>query len=153
MYRILTFLFLLIAFSSCEPELTNDFSFLEGSWKAQLNDSNYILESWKKENEHLYTALTYEVSDSGMILSEEIKIELTDSGTFYKPTIEALAGGAHEFSYLFESQEDNTYTFKNMENKVSVIWYKFIDENHMEAGIQKEIGKNEFVLSFEKVKP
>lgn len=149
MKRVLLFFSVILLCNSCRPELTNDFTFLVGSWKADISDSVYLLETWEQVDDKNYKALTYEVSDSGMNLSEQITIEITDSGTFYKPTIEALSGG-HEFTYTFVSQDDDHYIFENKKNGVTVIWYKIIDSTHLEAGIQKEKGKDEFVLSFEK---
>ena len=143
-------LLLLVLYTSCKQELTQDFSFLEGSWKMETSDSTYLLESWEKKNDKHFTALSYAVSDTGMQLAEEIELQITDSGTYYYPTIEGLDGPV-TYSYKFISQDDSTYVFKNKQNKISVIWYKLLDEKHMNAGIQGADGKDKFVLTFEKV--
>lgn len=148
--RLLPLFLIVLMFTTCKPNLTKDFSFLVGSWKMETSDSTYLLESWEKVNDKHYTALSYVVTDTGMQLSEEIEIDITDSGTYYKPTIEGL-NGPHQFSYRFVSQDDNTYVFENRENKIAVIWYKMLDEKHLNAGIQEANGKDKFVLTFEKV--
>ena len=151
MFRRLLFFCVLVLFASCKPELTKDFSFLEGNWKMQLEDSSYLLESWEKVNDQHYTALNYFVSDTGMQLTEEIEIDVTDSGTFYKPTIEGLNGG-FAFSYKFISQDDNKYVFENKEYDFPHrIWYKVIDANNMQAGIENETGDKKETFVFEKV--
>ncbi len=153
MSRNITFLFLLTICISCNSntELTKDFSFLEGSWKMVLDDSTYILESWEKVNDQHYTALNYVVSDTGMQLSEEIEIDITDSGTFYKPTIEGLNGGV-AFSYRFVSQENEKYVFENEAYDFPRrIWYKTITARQMEAGIESETGDRKQNFVFEKV--
>ena len=153
MYRKIFFFFLVVFASSCQPELTKDFSFLEGSWKMQTSDSTYLLESWEKTDETHYNALNYVVSDNGgMQLSEEIEIEITDSGTYYKPTIEGINGG-RPFMYKFVSQDDNKYVFENEEYDFPrKIWYKVIDAKNMQAGIENESGDKQETFVFEKVR-
>ena len=152
MFRKLLFFCALVILASCQPELTRDFSFLEGSWKMKTSDSTYLLENWKKTDEQHYNALNYIVSDSsGMVLSEEIEIEITDTGTYYKPTIEGINGG-RPFMYKFISQDDKKYVFENKEYEFPrKIWYKVIDANNMQAGIENEAGDKKETFIFEKV--
>lgn len=152
MKRALFFLSLILVFASCQPELTKDFSFLEGSWKMQTSDSTYLLESWEKTDETHYNALNYVVSDSGgMQLSEEIEIEITDSGTYYKPTIEGINGG-QPFLYKFISQDDKKYVFENKAYDFPrKIWYKILDDNNMQAGIENENGDKIQTFIFERL--
>ena len=140
MFKKLLLFSSIVLLSSCQPELTTDFSFLEGTWKMEIDDSTYIQETWEKIDDKHYSALNYEVSPSGMKLSEEIEIEITDSGTFYKPTIEVLDGG-RQFSYRFVSQENEKYLFENDSlDYPQKIWYQVINENIMEAGIENKSG-------------
>ncbi len=145
-------LFIIIFLASCQTKLTKDFTFLEGSWKMKTSDSTYLLESWEKTDETHYNALNYVVSDSGgMVLSEEIEIEITDSGTYYKPTIEGINGG-QPFMYKFVSQDDNKYVFENKEYDFPrKIWYKIVDANNIQAGIENESGTQKETFIFEKV--
>lgn len=153
MFRKLIFFSTFVLLASCQPELTTDFSFLEGSWKMQTSDSTYLLESWEKTSETHYSALNYVVSHSGgMELSEEIAIDITDSGTYYKPSIIGLNDG-NPFMYKFISQEDKKYIFENEAYDFPrKIWYKVIDENNMQAGIESESGDQKETFIFERVK-
>lgn len=152
MFRKLLFFCVLVILASCKPELTEDFSFLEGSWKMQTSDSTYLLETWEKIDDNNYSALTYVVSDSaGMELSEEILINITDSGTYYKPIIVGLNDG-NPFMYKFTSQNDKKYVFENEAYDFPrKIWYKVIDENNMQAGIESERGDKKETFIFVRV--
>jgi hypothetical protein len=151
MFKKLLFFSALFFMAGCQTELTKDFSFLEGSWKMETSDSTYLLETWEKVNDTKYTALNYFITDTGMQLTEEIEIDITDSGTFYRPTIEAIDGG-RQFSYLFISEDDNKYVFENKEYDFPRrIWYKRVDENNIEAAIENASGDKKEVFRYEKV--
>lgn len=152
MRKSILFVLSLAVITSCQPDLTKDFSFLEGSWKMVTSDSSYLLEKWEKVDDNNYAALNYVISDSlGMQLSEEIKIQITDSGTYYMPTIIGLNDG-DPFKYNFISQENNKYVFENeLYEFPRRIWYKVIDENNMQAGIESESGDKKETFIFEKV--
>ncbi len=117
----------------------------------ETSDSTYLLESWEKVDEQTYKALNYTVSDVGMQLSEQIAIEITDSGTYYKPMIEGLSEGI-EFSFKFVSQDDNKYIFENKTYDFpSKIWYKLVDSNTIQAGIENQGGDKRESFIYEKV--
>jgi len=142
---------LLVLYASCRPNLTTDFSFLVGSWKMEINDSIYILETWEKVDDRRYSALNYEVSPSGMQLSEEILLEVTDSGTYYNPSIEGIDGTA-SFSYKFVSQDNDRYVFENDEYTFpSKICYKLIDAKTLEASLENNSGDQKENYQFKKV--
>lgn len=142
MKRVLLFFSVVLVFASCESELNPDFSFLEGSWKMQIDDSTYLLESWEKINHEHYKALNYEISPTGMKLSQENEIEITDSGTYLRATIEALDGG-RQFEFKLVADTDNKYIFENDEFEVPLtFWYENIDENNMEVGSERGDEKN-----------
>ncbi len=140
--------------ASCQPNLPTDFSFLIGSWKMKTTDTSYIIETWEQIDAQHYHALNYVVTDSGgMQLSEEIALEVTDSGTYYKPTIEGI-NGDQPFLYKYILHEDNKYIFENKEYDFPrKIWYKLIDAKHMEAGIENEQGDKKETFTFEKMEP
>jgi hypothetical protein len=140
-YAFILLSFVLFCFS-CRQNQTADFSFLEGSWKMQLNDSTYLQETWEKIDKQHYSALNYEVGTSGMKLSQESEIEETDSGCYYRTTIEAL-DGARQFEFELTSQSDNKFVFVNEEfNLPQKVWYKKIDDNKLEVGIESGDQKN-----------
>lgn len=127
---------------SCESEPEADFSFLEGSWKKPIDDSTYLLESWEKIDATHYSALNYEVSSAGMKLSQESEIEKTDSGYYFRTTIDAL-DGARQFEFELVSQSGDHYVFINEEfNVPQKVWYKKIDEQNLEVGIESGEQKN-----------
>ena len=145
-------LIILTLFVSCKQELPTDFSFLLGSWKMTTSDTSYILESWQKTDAQHYNALNYVVSDSGgMQLSEEIEIAISESGTYYKPTIEGL-NGDKPFMYKYVAHQDGKYVFENKEYDFPrKIWYKIIDTNNLQAGIENESGDKKETFIFKRV--
>lgn len=150
MKRVLLFFSAILILASCQPELTPDFSFLKGSWKMQIDDSTYLLESWEKIDKQHYKALNYEVSKSGMKLNQANEIEVADSGTYLRATIEALDGG-RQFEFKLVSQSDNKYVFVNDQFEIPLtLWYENVDDNNMQVGSER--GDEKHVLPYVKEK-
>lgn len=133
-------LFFSMVLFSCGKK-KEDFSFLIGNWKMQMNDSSYLLEKWEKQSETIYSGMAFVINEKGSNLMEEMKIEQKENTYFFIAKVENQNNN-EEVAFELKSNKEGKYIFENPSHDFpKKVWYQKIDNNNLKAGIEDEDGK------------
>ena len=126
---------------SCSRKETVSFgalSKLEGKWimeGGENPESNFLLESWTKVNDTLFTGTAYEVVNNDSSLAETIRLVIREDKIYYIPSVTNQNDG-QPVPFLLTKSENNKFVFENKEHDFpNTIVYEFNGENELEASV------------------
>lgn len=142
--------FVVLLSFSCKPNYDLK-TWPTGRWKMNTSDSTYLLEDWKKINDHLFEGKVYSISPSDTILVEEIGVLNEEGELLMKPKVVGQNNG-QEVVFTLSKMEDGKYVFENNAHDFpNVIWYYPVNAQTLQAGIEDKEGKIKQTFIYEKV--
>ena len=116
---------------SCKRKETVTFgtlSKLEGKWVMEGGDnpeSNFLLESWTKVNDTLFTGTAYEVVNNDSTLAETIRLVIREDKIYYIPSVTSQNDG-QAVPFQLTKSENNKFVFENKEHDFpnTILWWQ-----------------------------
>jgi len=152
--RIVSFIAagLLIACGKSEkqPHAVEQAKWLIGSWENK-NEIGTLTETWKKENDSVFSATSYFIKGKDTLHSETIKLDETDGILTYTPTVIGQNNNK-PVPFKLTSSTENQLVFENPQHDYpQKIVYDFINNDSIVATIsgrqQGRLSSDRFSLS------
>lgn len=134
--------FLIIAFIGnidlVNSQTFNDLNWLLGSWRMKQEGVEFA-EIWTKKDSTSFSGKGIGVSGNDTIFYEEIQLQFKQGEICYN--VKSRGQNDNEtVSFKLVNHGINTFVFENIEHDFpSLIIYKRLNENHMEAWIEGKI--------------
>ena len=140
---------------SCQSAKQTPFELISpiaGVWSMPVGDKpedGFIIESWIKVNDTLYSGRSYKVIDGDSTLTETIQLILKGTDLFYIPTVQAQ-NNQQPVSFRLTRQEGMKFTFENPEHDFpTTIVYEFRNDSTLKASISGTINSELKTMDFE----
>lgn len=135
MRNLLVFVALFGNISFAKSQTFNDLNWLLGSWKMKQEGVEFS-EIWTQIDSFNYSGKGIGVAGKDTIFYEEIQLQFQQDGIYYK--VKSRGQNDNEFvSFKLVNHGLNTFIFENIKHDFpSLIIYKRLNDNHMEAWIE-----------------
>lgn len=140
---------------SCQSRNADPFgnlSKIEGEWAMAAGnkpEDGFIVESWVKVNDTLYSGKSYEVVNGDSILTETIQLISNGADIFYIPTVQAQ-NNQQPISFRLTKTEGEKFIFENAQHDFpTTIIYEFKNDSTLNASIAGAINGEVRAMDFE----
>ena len=112
-------------------------------------EDGFIVESWNKVNDTLYSGRSYEVIGDDSTLTETIQLILKGTELFYIPNVQAQ-NNQQPVAFRLTRQEGMKFTFENPEHDFpTTIVYEFRNDSTLIASISGTLHGELKAMDFE----